>query len=61
MNRVALILKRSSYRQFVLEGHDDRVANLFKKRDPTVGRMKASHEDHEGTVREVRVAVRSQF
>ena len=55
--RVALIVKRSSYRKFVLEGHDDVVTNLFKKRDPTVGRMKQSHEDHEGTVTEVEEAL----
>ena len=51
--RVALIVKRSSYRSSSSKGHDDVVTNLFKKRDPTVGRMKQSHEDHEGTVTEV--------
>ena len=55
--RVALIVKRSSYRKFVLEGQDEVVSNLFKKRDPTVGRMKASHEDHEGTIAEVEEAL----
>lgn len=55
--RVALIVKRSSYRKFVLEGHDDVVTNLFKKRDPTIGRMKQSHEAHEGTIAEVEEAL----
>lgn len=55
--KVALIVKRSSYRKFVIEGHDDVVTNLFKKRDPTIGRMKQSHEAHEGTITEVEEAL----
>lgn len=51
--KVALIVKRSSYRKFVLEGQDELVARLFRKRDPTIGKMKQSHEAHEGTVDEV--------
>jgi NAD+ kinase len=57
--KVALVVKRSSYRKFVLEANDSVVANLFKRRDPTVGRMKQSHEAHEETLLEVEEALDS--
>lgn len=57
--RVALVMKRSSYRKLVLEEHDALVAKLLKRRDPSVGRMKQSHEDHESTLREVEEALES--
>lgn len=57
--RVALVEKRSSYRKFVLEDQDALVAKLLKKRDPSVGRMKQAHEDHESTLREVEAALKS--
>ena len=55
--RVALVEKRSSYRKFFLEVHDPLVAKLLRKGDPSVGRMKQSHEDHESTVTEVEAAL----
>lgn len=55
--RVALVEKRSSYRKFFLEVHDPLVAKLLRKRDPSVGRMKQSHDDHESTVLEVECAL----
>lgn len=56
--RVALVIKRSSYRKLVLEDHDSNVEKLLKKRDPTVGRMQQSHDAHESTVEEVEAALK---
>jgi NAD+ kinase len=55
--RVAVVVKRTSYRKFVLEEHDPLVARLLRRRDPTVIRLKQSHEAHERTVREVDAAL----
>lgn len=55
--RVALIVKRTSYRRFVLEKQDLLVTRLLKRRDPTVRRLKQAHEDHEATLREVEAAL----
>ncbi|MBX3232309.1 MAG: NAD(+)/NADH kinase [Labilithrix sp.] len=55
--RVALVIKRSSYRKLVLEGHDTTVTKLLMKRDPTVSRMQQSHEAHEATLAEVEAAL----
>ncbi|HVJ92175.1 MAG TPA: NAD(+)/NADH kinase, partial [Labilithrix sp.] len=55
--RVAVVVKRTTYRKFILETHDPLVARLLRKRDPTVGRLKQSHEDHESTLREVEQAL----
>jgi NAD+ kinase len=50
-------VKRTTYRKFVLEEHDPRLARLLRKHDPTVARLKQSNEDHEATVREVEGAL----
>ena len=55
--RVAVLAKRTSYRKFVVEEHDPLIAKLLRRRDPTVVRLKASHEAHEETVREVETAL----
>ncbi|MBX3214837.1 MAG: NAD(+)/NADH kinase [Labilithrix sp.] len=55
--RVAVVVKRTTYRKFVLEVHDPLIARLLRRRDPTVGRLKQSHEDHESTTREVEDAL----
>jgi NAD+ kinase len=55
--RVSVIEKRSTYRKLVLEAHDARVTQLLRRHDPTVGRLKQSHEDHESTIREVEGAL----
>jgi len=55
--RVAVVVKRTTYRKFVLEVHDPLIARLLRKHDPTVGRLKQSHEDHESTIREVEQAL----
>ena len=51
---VAVLVKRSSYRTFVLEGQDSRVTKLVASGDPTVSRMRRSHEDHLSTLAEVK-------
>jgi NAD+ kinase len=51
--RVALIVKRSALRVHVEERKDPRIQRLLEEGDPTVARMRASHDDHETTVREV--------
>jgi NAD+ kinase len=55
--RVALVVKRTSYRKFVLEMHDPLIARLLRRRDPTVARIKQAHEDHESTIQEVEEAL----
>ncbi len=55
--RVAVVVKRTTYRKFVLEVHDPLIARLLRRHDPTVGRLKQSHEDHESTIREVEDAL----
>lgn len=55
--KVALVLKRTTYRKFVVEEHDPRLAKLLAKRDATVRRLKASHDAHEESVREVESAL----
>lgn len=56
--KVALVLKRTSYRKFVVEEHDPVVAKLLRKHDPTVGRLEASHLAHEAAVLEVEETLR---
>lgn len=55
--RVALVVKRTSYRKFVMEVHDPRVEKLLRRGDATVRSIRASHEAHEETVREVEAAL----
>jgi NAD+ kinase len=55
--RVAVVVKRTTYGKLVLEVHDPLMAKLLRRRDPTVGRLKQSHEDHESTKREVEAAL----
>jgi NAD+ kinase len=55
--RVALVVKRTTYRKFVLEVHDPLIARLLRKRDPSVASLRQSHEDHESTIREVEEAL----
>lgn len=55
--RVALVVKRTTYRKFVVDEHDPLLSRLLKRKDPTVSRLKQSHEAHEETVREVESAL----
>jgi NAD+ kinase len=51
--KVVVVVKRTAYRLFVEEEHDERITRLVRKNDPTVRRMRRSHEEHEGTLEEV--------
>ncbi len=55
--RILVLVKRSSYRLYVEEEPDPLIASLIARHDPTVSRLKKSHEDHEETKREVRAAL----
>lgn len=55
--RVALVVKRTTYRKLVVEVTDPLVAKLLRRGDPTVKRLKQSHEDHESTLLEVEEAL----
>ncbi len=55
--RIAVVSKRTSYRTFVEEGGEPRVAKLLAAGDATVRRMRRTHEDHQETLREVREAL----
>ncbi len=55
--RVALIIKRSAYRVQVEERKNGRIKRLLAARDPAVAQLRAAHEDHEATVREVEAAL----
>ncbi len=56
--RVVVVVKRTAYRLFVEEEQDERIARLLKKNDPTVRKMRRSHQEHEGTIDEVDRALR---
>ena len=55
--RVAVVLKRSSWRKWVDEEKDPRVKRLIDADDDTVRRMRPSHREHVETVEEVREAL----
>jgi NAD+ kinase len=51
--KVAVISKRSAYRERVEEKNDARIRRLLAARDPSVARLRASHDEHEATMGEV--------
>lgn len=55
--RIALVMKRSAWRIYLEERQDPRIARLIEVGDPTVSRLRASHEAHEQTMREVEAAL----
>ncbi len=55
--RVALVVKRSAWRIYLEEQRDERIARLVDAGDPTVARLRASHDAHERTALEVRAAL----
>jgi NAD+ kinase len=55
--RVALVLKRSAWRVYLEDRTDPRISRLVEQGDPAALRLRASHEAHERTVREVREAL----
>jgi NAD+ kinase len=57
MARVAVVLKRSAWSQWVEEEADHHIASLLEAHDESVARLHASHVDHFETVTEVRCAL----
>jgi NAD+ kinase len=55
--RVAIVAKRSAWRIYVEERHDERLSELAAAGDAAVAPLKASHEAHVRTVREVKEAL----
>jgi NAD+ kinase len=54
---VLVLSKRTSYRTLVLDEADGVVKSLIARGDPTVRRLRRSHEDHEETLAEVELAL----
>jgi NAD+ kinase len=48
--RIAFLLKRSTRQVFLRERSDGRLKTLLRRHDPTVARLRATHESHERTV-----------
>lgn len=57
--RVAVVLKRSSFRKWVEEEHDERIVKLLAAGDESVRRMRPGHDDHAETIEETRRALES--
>ena len=55
--RVALVVKRSTWRLFVEEKKDPLYKRLLARSDPTITTLRKSHLEHETTVREVKTAL----
>jgi NAD+ kinase len=55
--RVAVVLKRSSWRKWVEEERDARIIALIEAGDETVRRMRPGHADHTETIEETRRAL----
>lgn len=55
--RVALVVKRSAWKIYREERQDPRITRLIEAGDAAIARLKASHESHEQTVREVKAAL----
>lgn len=51
--KVVIISKRSAYRERVEEQKDGRIRRLLDEGDPSVARLRASHDEHEATMIEV--------
>jgi NAD+ kinase len=54
---VGLVVKRSAWRIYVEERHDERLTELAAAGDEAVAPLRASHEAHVRTVREVKEAL----
>jgi NAD+ kinase len=54
---VLVLSKRTSYRTMVLDEADTHIKGLIARGDPTVKRLRRSHEDHESTIAEVSEAI----
>lgn len=51
--RIALLVKRTAWQVFVKERSDERLRGLIKRGDPTVSRLRSTHEAHLETIDEV--------
>ncbi len=51
--RVVVVAKRSAWDRYVEEEADPRVRMLFKRRDPSVARWKAAHDENRRTIETV--------
>jgi NAD+ kinase len=54
---VGLVVKRSAYQIYVQEGHDPKLTELVEQGDPTAAPLRAAHDAHEETAREVEAAL----
>lgn len=55
--KVAVVVKQTTYRKFVVQEHDPLITKLLRKHDPTVKRLKSSDDSHQATIHEVEVAL----
>lgn len=55
--KIAVVSKRSAYREKVEEQKDARIRRLLANGDPSVARLRASHDEHEATMTEVMSAL----
>ncbi|MFO0671444.1 MAG: NAD(+)/NADH kinase [Polyangiaceae bacterium] len=55
--RVLVLVKRTSFQTFAIERKDPRTLRLLAEKDPTVARLRSSHDSHQETVDEVREAL----
>lgn len=53
IKRVLVIAKKTTYRRFVVEVADVRIAALLEKGDVSVRKLRKSHDDHEAAIAEV--------
>lgn len=56
--RVGLVVKRSVWQLDVQGGRRPQIRHLVSREDPTVARLLSAHEEHVGTVNEVKAALR---
>lgn len=55
--RVLVLAKRTSFQTFAVERKDPRTLRMLAAKDPTVARLRSSHDSHQATVEEVREAL----
>lgn len=55
--KVAVVLKQTTYRKFVVQEHDPLITRLLQHHDPTVRRLKSSDDSHQATCHEVETAL----
>lgn len=53
IRRVLVVAKKTTYRRFVVESKDARIADLLERGDVSVRKLRKSHVDHEAAITEV--------